>query len=416
MHRLQHAAQSSRATGRRGGTGVQTTIKSPVTFAGVGLHTGASVRVTLHPAAAEFGIWFRRSDVAADGLRDPLIPARWDAVVPSSLCTRLENAAGVSVSTVEHLMAAVAGCGLVNLLVEVEGPEIPILDGSAGPFVAGILARGLRRQHAPVRAFEIRKRIEVRRGDAWAALEPHRGSAMSFEIDFADAAIGRQAKTLDLANGAFVRELCDSRTFCRRVDVETMRAQGLIRGGSYENAVVVEGARVLSPGGLRHPDEAVRHKMLDAVGDLALAGAPILGRYVGHRAGHALTNALLRRLFATPEAAAMVVCGADRADRLPGAALSRHDLAGLPLSPLHGPATTLPPPRAPRVPRILLLGRTSPLHRTFFCGLRSAPCSRRPDRICLQFRDPRAQAESRFRPQQRGIARRRGVCPAGCLC
>ncbi len=305
---------------------MQTTIKAPVTFEGVGLHMGAPVRMTLHPAAAEFGIWFRRSDVED---RDALIPARWDAVQPSSLCTLIENAAGASVSTIEHVMAAIAGCGITNLLVEIDGPEVPILDGSAGPFVSAILSRGLRRQSAPVRAIEILKRVEVARGGARASLEPAQSYQMSFAIDFADAAIGRQEKTLDLANGAFIHELCDSRTFCRVADVDAMRARGLIRGGTYRNAVVVDGDRVLSPGGLRHDDEAVRHKMLDAVGDLALAGAPILGRYVGARSGHALTNALLRTLFATPGAVRMVVCGHDRAARLPGAGVTRQDLTAL---------------------------------------------------------------------------------------
>ncbi len=314
---------------RKRGNSVQTTIKSPVTFMGVGLHTGVEARMTLRPAAAEFGIWFRRSDV---GDVDPLVPARWDAVVPSSLCTRVQNAAGVSVSTIEHVMAAIGGCGVTNLLIEIDGPEVPILDGSARAFVEGLLARGLRRQHVPVRAFEVLSRVEVSRNGALAALEPAPSSAMTFAIDFADPAIGRQQKSLDLANGAFVHELCDSRTFCRVADVEAMRAQGLIRGGTYRNAVVVDGARVLSPGGLRHADEAVRHKMLDAVGDLALAGAPIIGRYLGCRSGHAMTNALLRRLFETPGAVRMVVCGPERAARLPGAGLTRHDLAGLALA------------------------------------------------------------------------------------
>ncbi|MBT8475435.1 MAG: UDP-3-O-acyl-N-acetylglucosamine deacetylase, partial [Alphaproteobacteria bacterium] len=274
---------------------MQTTVKSSIVFEGVGLHTGQRTRVVMHPASAEYGIWFRRSDVTD---RDALIPARWDAVTQSELCTKISNTDGVSISTIEHIMAAIAGTGLHNALIEVDGPEVPILDGSAAPFVNGILARGLREQHAPVRALQILERVEVRNGEAFARLDPSDMLEIDFQIDFNEPAIGRQRKHLNMANGTFVHELCDSRTFCRSEDVDAMRARGLARGGSLANAVVVDGARILTPGGLRHSDEAVRHKMLDALGDLALAGAPLLGRYSGHRAGHAMTNALLRTLFA----------------------------------------------------------------------------------------------------------------------
>ncbi|GGH52075.1 UDP-3-O-acyl-N-acetylglucosamine deacetylase [Frigidibacter albus] len=295
-----------------------------MTFKGVGLHSGAPVRMTIHPASANYGIWFRRTDI--DRL-DPLIPARWDAVVASRLCTLIANRAGTTVSTIEHIMAALAGTGIHNALIEIDGPEVPILDGSAAPFVAGIMARGLRELDVPVRALRILATVEVRDGEAVARLEPG-GDAldMRFDIDFTDRAIGRQTKQLTLANGAFVRELSDSRTFCRRADVETMQANGLALGGTYHNAVVVDGDRVLSPGGLRHADEPVRHKMLDALGDLALAGGPILGRYVGHRAGHALTNRLLRELFRRPEAFCMVELGREAESFLPGAGLSMEDL------------------------------------------------------------------------------------------
>lgn len=306
---------------------MQTTVKSPIGFVGTGLHSGKPVRMTIHPASAEYGIWFRRTDVAEE---DGLIPARWDVVSPTPLCTRLVNDRGVTLSTVEHILAALAGCGVHNALIEVQGPEVPILDGSSKPFVAGILARGLARLDAPVRALEILKPVSVARGDARATLLPPTsrlpGLSISFSIDFDAAAIGRQNKLLDMANGAFVRELADSRTFCRHSDVEEMHAKGLALGGTYENAVVVDGDRVLSPGGLRHEDEAVRHKMLDALGDLALAGAPLLGRYVGERAGHSLTNALLRAVFSDPEAYRMVVCDASLAARLPGSGLTPADL------------------------------------------------------------------------------------------
>lgn len=305
---------------------MQTTIRTSVTFTGVGLHSGKRARMVINPASANYGIWFRRTDVIQG---DALIPARWDVVASSQLCTLIGNSSGVTVSTVEHVMAALAGCGVHNALIEIDGPEAPILDGSAAPFVAGILSRGLRDLDAPVRALRILDAVEVRDGEAVARLEPSDTFEIDFRIDFTDAAIGRQEKRLVMANGAFVHELADSRTFCRQADVAAMRANGLALGGTYDNAVVVEGDRVLSPSGLRHNDEAVRHKMLDALGDLALAGAPILGRYTGIRAGHALTNKLLHALFARPAAFQIVECGADLRDRLPGAGLGRVGMAAV---------------------------------------------------------------------------------------
>jgi UDP-3-O-[3-hydroxymyristoyl] N-acetylglucosamine deacetylase len=306
---------------------VQTTLKSSASFAGIGLHTGRPVRMTVRPASAEHGIWFRRVDLIGHGTGpDPMVPAHWSAVMPSRLCTMIENASGVSVSTIEHIMAALAGCGIHNALIDVDGPEVPILDGSAAPFVAGFLARGIRELDAELRCFEILQTVEVRDGNAVVRLEPAETLEIDFRIDFEDRAIGRQHKSMTLANGAFVRELSDSRTFCRQSDVDAMRANGLALGGTYENAVVVEGDRILTPGGLRHRDEAVRHKMLDAMGDLALAGAPILGRYSGVRAGHAMTNRLLRTLFARPDAFRIVECSSARARQLPGAGVVRGDL------------------------------------------------------------------------------------------
>jgi UDP-3-O-[3-hydroxymyristoyl] N-acetylglucosamine deacetylase len=275
------------------------------------------------PASVDYGIWFRRTDLETG---DAMIAARWDAVVPSRLCTLVANDAGQSVSTIEHIMAALAGCGIHNALIEIDGPEVPILDGSAKLFVAGLLAKGIRSQTVPVRAIRILETIEVCEGDAVARLEPSDMLEIDFQIDFADAAIGRQVKTLNMSNGAFVRELCDSRTFCRQADVDAMRANGLALGGNMENAVVFEGDKVLSPGGLRYADEPVRHKMLDALGDLALAGAPFLGRYTGLRAGHAMTNRLLRALFARPSAWEIVECGVPTGRKLPGVGVLRSDI------------------------------------------------------------------------------------------
>lgn len=302
---------------------MQNTLKSPAAFTGFGLHGGEPVRMVVRPARADHGIWFRRTDVCD---RNAMIPARWDSVTPSRLCTVIENADGVSVSTIEHIMAALAGFAIHNALIEIDGPEVPILDGSAVPFIEGFMAAGLDEQDLPVRALRILAPVEVREGEAVARLEPAEMLEISFRIDFEDEAIGVQAWKLNMANGAFVRELSDSRTFCRQSDVDAMRAKGLALGGTLENAVVFDGDQVLSPGGLRHADEPVRHKMLDAVGDLALAGGPILGRYVGERAGHALTNRLLRTLFANPDSYEIVDCGPRTLGKLPGVGVHAGDL------------------------------------------------------------------------------------------
>ena len=301
---------------------MQTTLKSNVIFEGTGLHSGEEVRVVLKPAPANTGIVFRRTDIAGQ----PKLPADFRNVIVSPLNTRLSNDAGVTVSTIEHLMAALAGCGVHNVLIDVDGPEIPILDGSAVRFVRGIVSAGLVRLSAPLRAIEIMRDVEISEGGASAKLSPATTLQIAFEIAFDDAAIGYQQKMLNMANGAFVRELCDSRTFCRSADVDAMRANGLALGGTYENAVVVDGEKVLTPGGLRHTDEAVRHKMLDALGDLYTAGAPILGRYTGSRAGHAMTNKLLHALFAQPDAWRFVTCDVQIAARLPGVGVSLADL------------------------------------------------------------------------------------------
>ena len=304
---------------------MQATVRTAVTFADVGLHSGVPARLTIRPAPAGHGIVFHRTDLGAGP--EARIAARWDHVTPSKLCTLLDNGRGATLSTVEHVMAALAGTGIHNALIEVDGPEVPILDGSSAPFTRGILRAGIAIQPQPMQAIRVLRPVEVREGEAWARLDPADHLEIDFSIDFADAAIGQQDKRLDMANGAFLRELADSRTFCRQADVEAMRRSGLALGGTYENAVVVDGARVLSPGGLRHADEAVRHKMLDAMGDLALAGAPLLARYTGHRAGHALTNRLLRALFADPEAWAWTICSPDLEDRLPGAGVAAYGAA-----------------------------------------------------------------------------------------
>lgn len=297
---------------------MQATVKTRIGFQGVGLHSGAPASLEINPAPAGHGIVFRRTDLtpAVD------IAARWDNVTPSKLCTLLDDGKGTTVSTIEHVMAALAGTGIHNALIKIDGPEVPIMDGSAAPFVRGILSAGIARQAVPLRAIRVLKPVEIRDGQAYARLTPADHLEIEFQIDFVDPAIGHQEKRLDMANGAFLRELADSRTFCRLADVDMMRRNGLARGGTFLNAVVVDGSRVLSPGGLRHEDEAVRHKMLDAMGDLALAGAPLLARYTGHRSGHAMTNRLLRALFADPTAWAWETCDPQLENRLPGAGVA----------------------------------------------------------------------------------------------
>lgn len=305
---------------------MQGTLKSEVVFEGVGLHSGAPARMVVRPAPVDHGIIFLRIDLPVAERR---LVASWDSVVPSKLCTLLTNRQGTTLSTVEHIMAALAGSAIHNALIEIDGPEIPILDGSSAPFVAGFLSVGRLEQKAPVMALKILKAVEYTEGEASARLEPADSFEMDFTIDFKDAAIGHQEKALNLSNGTFVRELSDSRTFCRQADVDFMRANGLALGGTMENAVVFEGDRVLSPGGLRHRDEPVRHKMLDALGDLALAGGPIIGRYSGLRAGHAMTNKLLRKLFATPGAYIWVEARGTSQGKLPGMGVTPADLPQL---------------------------------------------------------------------------------------
>ncbi|MDA9865362.1 UDP-3-O-acyl-N-acetylglucosamine deacetylase [bacterium] len=301
---------------------MQATLKSTVTLAGTGLHTGRTVRLRIQPASAEYGIWFCRTDVTD---RNPMIPARWDAVSNTDRNTRISNTDGVSVSTIEHLMAALSGCGIHNALVEIDGPEVPLLDGSSAQFVRAILARGIKQLDAPIRAIKVLKPVILHHDSTEASLLPSDELNIEFEIDFTDAAIGHQKKSLNMANGAFVRELCDSRTFCRKSDIEALRERGLIIGGQLTTAVVIDGDNVITPGGMRYEDEPVRHKMLDALGDLALAGGPVLGCYIGKRAGHTMTNEILRALFADPTAYELLECNDVMAARLPGAGVRRDD-------------------------------------------------------------------------------------------
>lgn len=275
---------------------LQTTLCRPIELAGVGLHGGLPVRLVLRPAPAGHGVVFCRTDLG--GRR---IAARHDLVADTRLCTLLADPAdpALRVGTIEHLMAALAAEAVDNVLVELDGPEIPILDGSSLPYLDAIAQAGIARLHALAAPLLVRRKVRVEEGEGFAELVPAPHFGLSVTIDFAAAAIGRQGfEIARLAPRRFREELADARTFAMAAEIEALRAAGLARGGSLENAVVVDGSAVLNPGGLRRPDEFVRHKMLDAVGDLALAGRPIVGFYRAHRPGHRLNNLLLRALFA----------------------------------------------------------------------------------------------------------------------
>lgn len=277
----------------------QHTLQGPAIFAGVGVHTGAYTRVSVRPAPADSGIVFVRTDVTEG---DNRVHATGEAVCKTQLGTVIGNDAGVTVSTIEHLMAALAMLQIDNAVVELDGPEMPIMDGSSAPFVQILDRAGRRPLDAPRRYIEILQPIEVVDGDKRATLTPCDHFEVAFEIAFASTAIGRQRIDLRMDEQAFRRELADCRTFGFLHEVEALRAMGLARGGSMENVVVIEGDRILNPEGLRRPDEFVRHKALDAIGDLYVLGAPILGRFEGLLAGHAVNNALVRALLARPQA------------------------------------------------------------------------------------------------------------------
>jgi len=274
----------------------QRTLAHAIGCMGVGLHSGHEVSLTLHPAAAGSGIVFRRSDLGVS------FPARFDLVSDTRLCTLLspEGASEARVGTVEHVMAALSAAGVTNAVVEVNGPEIPVLDGSAAPFLFLLDCAGLVDQLETASVIEVLRPVRVEEGAGFAELLPSNdpGLRMEVSIDFTASVIGRQSLWLDLTNETFRHELAGSRTFAMAAEIDALRKAGLARGGSLDNAVVVDGDRVLNPAGLQTPDEFVRHKMLDAVGDLYLAGAAIHGKYRAHRPGHGLNNRLLRALFA----------------------------------------------------------------------------------------------------------------------
>lgn len=273
----------------------QRTLKSVIRATGVGLHSGAKVTLVLRPAQPDTGIVFRRVDVnpPVDIKADPF------AVGDTRMASCLESD-GVKLSTVEHLMSALAGLGIDNLYVDVDAAEIPIMDGSAAPFVFLLQSAGIEEQSKPKRFLRVKKPVEVREGDKWARLEPYDGYRLSFSILFNHPAVDQSGTQVevDFGDQSYVRDISRARTFGFTQDVEALREQGLALGGSLDNAIVMDEYRVLNAEGLRLPDEFVRHKVLDAVGDLYLVGHPLLAAFSAHKSGHALNNKLLRALLA----------------------------------------------------------------------------------------------------------------------
>ena len=273
----------------------QRTLKNVIRATGVGLHSGEKVFLTLRPAPADAGIVFRRVDI------DPVaeIPARAELVTETVLCTGLSRGAG-KVMTVEHLMSALAGLGVDNCYIDLSAPEVPIMDGSAGPFVFLLQSAGFAELDAPKRFIRIKRPVEVRDGDKFARLLPHDGFRVGFTVEFDHPAIpaAQSRAEVEFSTTSYVKEVSRARTFGFMRDLEYMRERNLGLGGSMDNAIVLDEFRVLNDDGLRYADEFVRHKILDAVGDLYLAGHPIIGAYEGFKSGHALNNQLVRALMA----------------------------------------------------------------------------------------------------------------------
>ncbi len=289
----------------------QRTIKTVTRAVGVGVHSGHKVELTLRPAAADTGVVFRRIDLAP-----PVdIPVSATAVSDTRMASTISaggDPQSPKVQTIEHLMSACAGLGLDNLVVDITAEEVPILDGSAASFVFLLQSAGIEMQDAPKRFIRVKKTVEVREGDGatlkWARLEPFHGYRLSFEIEFNHPAVdatGRRVE-FDFSQGVYKRDIARARTFGFTKDVEMMRARGLGLGGNMDNVIVIDDYRVLNTDGLRYDDEFVKHKILDAIGDLHIAGKPLLASYVAYKSGHALNNQLLRKLLADPSAFELV--------------------------------------------------------------------------------------------------------------
>ncbi|MCE1236825.1 MAG: UDP-3-O-acyl-N-acetylglucosamine deacetylase [Hyphomicrobiales bacterium] len=282
----------------------QTTIGDSVRIVGIGVHSGQRVSLSLHPADPDSGVTFLRTGL--EGGRDVEIRATWANVSATDLCTMVGDPRAASVATIEHLMAALRGLGLDNVVVEIDGAEVPVMDGSSEAFVEAIDQAGVVRQVARRKVLKVLKPVRVENGSAWAELRPYEGSRYEVTIDFANPVIGRQAIGVDLTPDVFRNQISRARTFGFVADLEKLLPMGLCRGSSLENSVAIKDDRILNPEGLRFVDEFVRHKLLDAIGDLALSGAPIQGLYRSYKGGHRLNFLTLEKLFADPTAWALV--------------------------------------------------------------------------------------------------------------
>lgn len=279
---------------------LQRTLKKAISATGVGLHSGERVKLTLSPAPSDSGIVFRRSDLAPP----VCLKVHPSLVNDTRLSSTLVSETGVRVGTIEHLMSAFAGLGIDNLLIDVTAAEMPIMDGSAAPFIFLLQSAGIVDQDQPKRFIRVKKTIEVIEGDKWVRLAPHNGFSVQLSIEFNHPAFNRAPQTvhIDFANRSYIDEISRARTFGFMHEVEYMRSHGLGRGGNLNNAIVIDDEYVLNPEGLRFPDEFVRHKILDAIGDLYIVGHPLIAAFSGHKSGHAMNNKLLRVLLETPDA------------------------------------------------------------------------------------------------------------------
>ena len=305
---------------------MQTTLSRPIDFHGLGLHNGKPVNMQIRPAPADTGVVFVRTDVTT---KSNEIPARIENVSATVLCTRVANEDGVSVGTIEHVLAGLTACGVHNAYIDVDQDESPALDGSALPVVQQILEVGLQKLAKPLRVIKVLKPVRVESSDGVSAtLEPSRRTEMNFAIDFPEP-IGAQRQSLDLSNGAIVRNLAFCRTFVLKPMIEELQKNGFGLGGNEANVIIadVENKQFICQ--LRERDEACRHKMLDAVGDLTLAGHPIIGKFTGLRSGHRTTISLLRKLLADETAYQMIVANEETAATLPGAGTMRHDIPNI---------------------------------------------------------------------------------------
>ena len=304
----------------------QKSIKNSFTLEGKGLHSGKNVKMIVHPASANHGIVFKRTDIKR---KYAYVKASFDNVSQTYLRTQLSNNVGVSIITAEHILASFAGLGIHNALIELNEAEVPIFDGSSRVFVKAILESGVTELEKKTKLYKVVNSIRVGNSDAWAELTPSNTFSIDFEMNWPGTALSRQSLDMPIVNGAFVREICDSRTFCRKSDVVRLKDEGFALGGGIENAIVVGENEMTAQNGLRYADECIRHKILDALGDLSLVGRPILGKFISCSGGHGLTNLLLRECFKRGDIFVSEDFSDGDRDKLPGFDISESDTQNL---------------------------------------------------------------------------------------